>query len=1190
MLKHSADGLSHSFAVQRRQGASYTGGSLCVVNARTLACLCSDRVALLDIGTGLVREVIPAPEAGVAHEPIVSFSVSPGGAHLYTFGRAQLCRVWALGAAAASCVRQWKCHRAPVQVSASDSSGALLASGGSDRVVLVHDVDGGFATHSFKGGHEGLVTALAFQPHPVTVQRLVSGGSEGAVCVWDLLTQACVAKLTEHTAAVTCLLFSPDVGGHTLLTGGRDKVLNVWDLRAVEGGAGGARGAAAAAHKGATPVFEGLEGAVVLPEGAVGAWGGVPPPSPQHLRFAVAGVGDRGMVRVWACGVTSTSKGDRTVALSCIASTSATALCERGAEFVHHTSSGGAGGEGGSEGGSLWKPSTSAPLCGGADALPPPDMELPLSSQYSRILLLPGMHTLAAEEAGASTTSSAAPGKKRRGSSSSSSLQSFRAVVVTNDQTLSFLDFPTLTLVKSVAGYNDAFTDARYLPGGLHRLVASTNSEQLRIIDTRTMDTRLCTGHTAAVLSVGASPDGTLAASASKDGTARIWDVQTALCVGLCEGHTESLTAVAFPTRLAGWGSKQAASAGGGAAPAPSQWLVTASRDRTLKLWQLAPLLALLPHPRPEHWSPSLLKSTIASSGLASIRGKGLSATPLLRPKTLGTAVAHEKDINAIAVSPNDRMLASASQDRCIKLWGLPSLSPIAVLKGHKRGVWGITFSPTEQILASASGDATLRLWSVSPATGFACLRTFEGHSGPVLSLAFLPHGQQLVSGGGDGVLKLWNIKDSECMGSFDAHGDKLWCVSVRPPPSGSGAAAAMQQPPLELVTGGGDSILNVWVDSTASEAAGEVAIAEAAVRKQQDLLEAMATRKYGKAIGLTLELEQPGRCGDILSELLEVGPTPPSAGQGAGVLAQRFRAAMVGDVKAMRSLRLGVVGGEGAVVAGAAAGAAAAPGPAPASTPPLLLEHTNAEGVGMIGEVLRSLPSAHLVRLLSYIREWNTRSRNGLLAQRLLHIVLRTFTQQHLEAAFQAARAESQGRVERLIPGVGTQSMGAEEGALRHASGLSRLDRLVGAEAAEAEAAEDALLGGDASAAGPGKGRASATAAAELRAFIAATLPYTQRHYDRLDRLFQTAHIADYLLEASGALTALGSDGGGGGGQAEALARLTGKEAGGGGFAPAPFSGSSRDSMVSEEYEQEDGEEEEEGRGGGWAHLLRRG
>lgn len=46
---------------------------------------------------------------------------------------------------------------------ACDSSGGLLATGGSDRKILVWDVDGGFCTHYFKG-HKGLVTSLMFHP------------------------------------------------------------------------------------------------------------------------------------------------------------------------------------------------------------------------------------------------------------------------------------------------------------------------------------------------------------------------------------------------------------------------------------------------------------------------------------------------------------------------------------------------------------------------------------------------------------------------------------------------------------------------------------------------------------------------------------------------------------------------------------------------------------------------------------------------------------------------------------------------------------------------------------------------------------------------------------------------------------------------------------------------------------------
>jgi WD40 repeat protein len=50
----------------------------------------------------------------------------------------------------------------------------------------------------------------------------------------------------------------------------------------------------------------------------------------------------------------------------------------------------------------------------------------------------------------------------------------------------------------------------------------------------------------------------------------------------------------------------------------------------------------------------------------------------------------HDKDINTLAVSPNDSMAASGSQDKTIRLWRTSDLGPIATLSGHKRGVWKV--------------------------------------------------------------------------------------------------------------------------------------------------------------------------------------------------------------------------------------------------------------------------------------------------------------------------------------------------------------------------------------------------------------------------------------------------------------------------------------------------------------------
>ncbi len=57
-----------------------------------------------------------------------------------------------------------------------------------------------------------------------------------------------------------------------------------------------------------------------------------------------------------------------------------------------------------------------------------------------------------------------------------------------------------------------------------------------------------------------------------------------------------------------------------------------------------------------------------------------------------------------MAVAPHDRLVASASADKTIKLWNTSDLSLVHVLRGHKRGVWSIEFSSVDKVIASASG------------------------------------------------------------------------------------------------------------------------------------------------------------------------------------------------------------------------------------------------------------------------------------------------------------------------------------------------------------------------------------------------------------------------------------------------------------------------------------------------------
>lgn len=54
------------------------------------------------------------------------------------------------------------------------------------------------------------------------------------------------------------------------------------------------------------------------------------------------------------------------------------------------------------------------------------------------------------------------------------------------------------------------------------------------------------------------------------------------------------------------------------------------------------------------------------------------------------TIMAHQKYINSVKISPNDKVIATSSQDKTIKLWDAKSLTLLKTLSGHRRGIWDI--------------------------------------------------------------------------------------------------------------------------------------------------------------------------------------------------------------------------------------------------------------------------------------------------------------------------------------------------------------------------------------------------------------------------------------------------------------------------------------------------------------------
>ena len=135
--------------------------------------------------------------------------------------------------------------------------------------------------------------------------------------------------------------------------------------------------------------------------------------------------------------------------------------------------------------------------------------------------------------------------------------------------------------------------------------------------------------------------------------------------------------------------------------------------------------------------------------------------------------------IYSVAVSPVDDTYAAADWSGKISFWrnnnGTPQL--IRILPGHQT-ISQIEYSPDGKLIASAGWDNLVKLWN---AENGKLIATLTGHTNGVNSIAFSPDGQTLVSGSEDRTLKIWNLANQSELVETLRHTDSIKAVAVSP-------------------------------------------------------------------------------------------------------------------------------------------------------------------------------------------------------------------------------------------------------------------------------------------------------------------------------------------------------------------------------------------------------------------------
>ncbi|KAH9260043.1 hypothetical protein BASA81_001815 [Batrachochytrium salamandrivorans] len=204
--------------------------------------------------------------------------------------------------------------------------------------------------------------------------------------------------------------------------------------------------------------------------------------------------------------------------------------------------------------------------------------------------------------------------------------------------------------------------------------------------------------------------------------------------------------------------------------------LVTASRDKTIIVWQLTrdegnygfAVKSLLGH---SHFVEDVVLSQDGQFCLSGSWDGTLRLWDIKTGVTERRFVGHSKEVLSVAFSVDNRQIVSGSRDKTIKLWNTIGDCKFTVVeRGHTEWVSCVRFSPstTTPLIVSCSWDKTVKVWNLGDCKLRASL---EKHTGYLNTVTVSPDGSLCASGGKDGEAMLWDLYDSKHLYSLKADG-----------------------------------------------------------------------------------------------------------------------------------------------------------------------------------------------------------------------------------------------------------------------------------------------------------------------------------------------------------------------------------------------------------------------------------
>lgn len=290
-------------------------------------------------------------------------------------------------------------------------------------------------------------------------------------------------------------------------------------------------------------------------------------------------------------------------------------------------------------------------------------------------------------------------------------------------------------------------------------------------------------GHEQQIVTLAASGDGSMFATADTSGRIVIWSPLLDEPLGSLGLHLGGITGLAFhPDR---------------------QRLFSVGQDGTLRIWALPPQSHRASDPRtaaldlqhvPNQQRLVVLHADslriIDSQSLAGVKDVPLvntSATAVALSADGGTAAiateqgdvrlhrlsdaadqgrlaGHTGSVHDVAFLPDGKSLLTAGADGSVRRWMMPTAA--TALAGHTAVVNDVVSAPGGEWFVSAAEDKTVRMWNAAG----QMVRTIGTHAAAVHSLAISTDAKAIATGDVAGTIAVWSAADGAAQGGVVGH------------------------------------------------------------------------------------------------------------------------------------------------------------------------------------------------------------------------------------------------------------------------------------------------------------------------------------------------------------------------------------------------------------------------------------